>query len=91
MTSDPSDKPTSGVESGRGLTHVAVSQRRLGPLTWTRYYQNGRLVERHWWLAGWVFARPAHPDGFVSFSERYGYRKAWHVFGGCLSRRKVLR
>lgn len=33
---------------------------------------------------GCRYSWPAHPSGFVPFSERQGLRKTYHLFGGCL-------
>lgn len=38
---------------------------------------------------GWRYEWPAHPLGHVPFSERYGQTPAWHLLGGCLTRRRT--
>jgi hypothetical protein len=64
--------------------HAAMRPRTLslGPLVvctyartdfWVRLFGRGLSVEY-----------PAHPGGFVPFSERYGYQRAWHVGGACI-------
>lgn len=55
---------------------------RLGPLVGCIYGGTDAWVRLFGW--GVSVQRPAHPDGYVSFSERYGYQRTWHVSGACV-------
>jgi hypothetical protein len=55
---------------------------RLGPLSARAWTPTDWFVR--WGRHGISVQRPAHPDGFVVFSECMGYRKAWHILGACI-------
>lgn len=67
------------------VTEPNVRSVHLGPLYACRYGKTDGWFRLFGY--GLSIERPAHPDGWVSFSERNGYRKAWHVGGACI---KVL-
>jgi hypothetical protein len=62
-----------------------ATQVRLGPLRIVRW----RKAPTGWqvFLGRWVLEAPAHFHGHTTLSERYGYLKARHILGCCLTRK----